>query len=180
MKNFTKRISGLLMLLSLTMTVTAQNVKDYPVWGSGFKAGSNMTAKGNEKGQTVRFHISERGTLPFVQSAVRQNAGVVTLGPDKDVPYFTVRYALPIPPSYTPTETAALTGLDFGVYHHNHSPRQWRCPGRLLQYTAGKSRGRYLHHMGAGKTPLRGRGMGHARALFHHTGSQRSVRPALE
>ena len=122
MKNFTKRISGLLMLLSLTMTVTAQNVKDYPVWGSGFKAGSNMTAKGNEKGQTVRFHISERGTLPYVQSAVRQNAGVVTLGPDKDVPYFTVRYALPIPPSYTPTETAALTGLDFGVYHHNHSP----------------------------------------------------------
>ena len=104
------------------MTVTAQNVKDYPVWGSGFKAGSNMTAKGNEKGQTVRFHISERGTLPFVQSAVRQNAGVVTLGPDKDVPYFTVRFALPIPPSYTPTETAALTGLDFGVYHHNHSP----------------------------------------------------------
>ena len=104
------------------MTVTAQNVKDYPVWGSGFKAGSNMTAKGNEKGQSVRFHISERGTLPYVQSAVRQNAGVVTLGPDKDVPYFTVRYALPIPPSYTPTETAALTGLDFGVYHHNHSP----------------------------------------------------------
>ena len=122
MKNFTKRISGLLMLLSLTMTVTAQNVKDYPVWGSGFKAGSNMTAKGNEKGQTVRFHISERGTLPYVQSAVRQNAGVVALGPDKNVPYFTVRYALPIPPSYTPTETAALTGLDFGVYHHNHSP----------------------------------------------------------
>lgn len=104
------------------MTVTAQNVKDYPVWGSGFKAGSNMTAKGNEKGQTVRFHISERGTLPYVQSAVRQNAGVVALGPDKDVPYFTVRFALPIPPSYTPTETAALTGLDFGVYHHNHSP----------------------------------------------------------
>lgn len=122
MKNFTKRISGLLVLVSLTMTVTAQNVKDYPVWGSGFKAGSNMTAKGNEKGQTVRFHISERGTLPYVQSAVRQNAGVVALGPDKDVPYFTVRYALPIPPSYTPTETAALTGLDFGVYHHNHSP----------------------------------------------------------
>ena len=122
MKNFTKRISGLLMLLSLTMTVTAQNVKDYPVWGSGFKAGSNMTAKGNENGQTVRFHISERGTLPYVQSAVRQNAGVVALGPDKNVPYFTVRYALPIPPSYTPTETAALTGLDFGVYHHNHSP----------------------------------------------------------
>ena len=122
MKNFTKRISGLLMLVSLTMTVTAQNVKDYPVWGSGFKAGSNMTAKGNEKGQTVRFHISERGTLPYVQSAVRQNAEVVTLGPDKNVPYFTVRYALPIPPSYTPTETAALTGLDFGVYHHNHSP----------------------------------------------------------
>ena len=111
------------MLLSVAVTAVAQkNVKTYPLVGANLKAGANMSAPGNEKGQTVVFEIKDRGLLPYNQAAVKQTTEQVQFAPRADKPYFTVRFALPIPPSYTKTETAALTGIDFGVYHHNHSP----------------------------------------------------------
>lgn len=66
--------------------------------------------------------IMLRQPVPYVQSCVRQTTELAAYGPRADVPYFAVRYALPVPPAYTATETAALTGIDWGVYHHNHSP----------------------------------------------------------
>jgi hypothetical protein len=60
--------------------------------------------------------------VPFNQSAVKQGTGPATFGPDPRVPYFTVRFALPIPPENETNTFAALTGIDPEVFTHNHSP----------------------------------------------------------
>jgi hypothetical protein len=60
--------------------------------------------------------------VPFNQSAIKQNTGPAALGPDPKVPYFTVRFAMPIPPENETNSFAALTGIDPEVFTHNHSP----------------------------------------------------------
>jgi hypothetical protein len=61
---------------------------------------------------------------PFNQSAVKQSTAPALQGPDPNVPYFTRRFALPIPPSNdgVDTQNGPLTGVDQGVVDHNHSP----------------------------------------------------------
>jgi len=66
--------------------------------------------------------ISDGRPRPFDQSALKQGAEVARLGPDPKIPYFTVRFALPIPPENATNNVAALTGMDPTVYTHNHSP----------------------------------------------------------
>ncbi len=61
-------------------------------------------------------------TLPYNQSALKQSSEPARLGPDPKIPYFTVRFALPIPPENATNQVAALTGLDPAVFTHNHSP----------------------------------------------------------
>ncbi len=60
--------------------------------------------------------------LPFNQSAVKQSSEPAKLGPDPKSPFFTVRFALPIPPENMAGKVAALTGMDPAVFTHNHSP----------------------------------------------------------
>jgi hypothetical protein len=60
--------------------------------------------------------------LPFNQSAVKQDTAPALQGPDPAIPYFTVRFALPIPPDNDTNLTGALAGLDPAVLAHNHSP----------------------------------------------------------
>ena len=74
-----------------------------------------------DSGKTIRFVISDRGQVPFVQSAVSQDTRQALQSPDPEKPYFKVREALPIPAAYTPTEQGRLVGLDEGVYAHAHS-----------------------------------------------------------
>ncbi len=59
---------------------------------------------------------------PFNQTAVKQGTGPAMLGPDPKTPYFTVRFAMPVPPENTTNNFAALTGMDPKVFTHNHSP----------------------------------------------------------
>jgi len=59
--------------------------------------------------------------LPFTQAAVKQSTAPALEGPDPSIPYFTVRFALPIPPDNTGT-VGALTGVCQSVCRHNHSP----------------------------------------------------------
>jgi len=66
--------------------------------------------------------ISAGRPLPFDQSALKQGTEVARLGPDPAIPYFTVRFALPIPPENATNNVAELTGMDPAVYTHNHSP----------------------------------------------------------
>lgn len=86
-----------------------------------FKPGANTQALGNAE-NLIHFVLVPREQVPFNQSVVKQTNTQAAYGPDANLPYFTLRFALPIPPAYTPTEVAALTGIDQGVYHHNHSP----------------------------------------------------------
>jgi len=65
---------------------------------------------------------SEQVPLPFCQSAVKQSTAPALLGPDPKIPYFTVRFAMPIPPENATSNVAALAGLDPMVFTHNHSP----------------------------------------------------------
>lgn len=108
-------------------------VRTLRVEASGFKPGANMAAPA-DSGGVVEFKLESRGFMPFCQQAVHttDQAAVsgakkavpskTKSGQEKAVPFFRVRYALPIPPCYTAKETAELTGIDYGVYIHNHSP----------------------------------------------------------
>lgn len=91
------------------------------VKAANFLPGENMSALG-DSANVVNYVLKEREKVPYNQSVVRQTTEQASLGPVADVPYFTVRFAIPIPPAYTPVEVAELTGMEHGVYHHNHSP----------------------------------------------------------
>lgn len=123
------------VLAGFMQTVSAQT-KTFRVEASGFSAGANMSAPA-DSGGIITFEIADRTFMPFTQQAVRQTPSdavppvkTAAKGGDetaKDIrnaaaPYFRVRYALPVPPCYTAEETAPLTGIDCGVYVHNHSP----------------------------------------------------------
>jgi hypothetical protein len=66
---------------------------------------------------------SNGAALPFSQSAVKQSSNPARLGPIPEKPYFTVRFALPVPPENVPGGSpGALAGIDANVLAHNHSP----------------------------------------------------------
>ena len=91
------------------------------VVGASMTPGTNMQAKSNDGG-ILEFVLQDRDMQPFCQAAVIQSTAQAKQGPSLKKPYFHVRCALPIPPVYTKNDVAALTGIDFGVYRHNHSP----------------------------------------------------------
>jgi hypothetical protein len=60
--------------------------------------------------------------IPFNQSAIKQGTEPATYGPDAKKPYFTVRFAMPIPPENATNAAGARAGIDPEVFTHNHSP----------------------------------------------------------
>jgi antitoxin component YwqK of YwqJK toxin-antitoxin module len=62
------------------------------------------------------------GPTPYNFAAVKQSTAPSLQGPDSALPYFTVRFALPIPPVNDTNYDMALTGLDQSVAEYNHSP----------------------------------------------------------
>ncbi|MHC4865965.1 MAG: exo-alpha-sialidase [Planctomycetota bacterium] len=58
----------------------------------------------------------------FNQAAVKQSTTEALQGPDPGVSYFTVRFALPIPPDNSANGDFALTGGCPSIQLHNHSP----------------------------------------------------------
>jgi hypothetical protein len=98
---------------------------------SGFypvaRAATNFTAHVEAAGFTssttnLILDNSPRG-VPFNQSAVKQGTNPAAFGPDPKVPYFTVRFAMPIPPENAKdTVNGAMAGIDPAVFTHNHSP----------------------------------------------------------
>lgn len=89
-------------------------------------AGFNVGAAANEVhegGKKVTLTIDASAQpLPFNQSALKQGSKVARLGPDPAQPYFTVRFALPIPPENGTDAGGARAGVDPMVFTHNHSP----------------------------------------------------------
>ena len=118
-----KKIAFYLTVIAACMVCDgfAQGVKTIEVRSSQFTPGANMDAKGNDDTQ-LHFVLQDRGQVPFSQSAVIQSTEQAKQGPAAEVPFFTVRFALPIPAAYTHGETAELVGIDEGVFVHAHSP----------------------------------------------------------
>ena len=58
----------------------------------------------------------------YSQAAIKQTTEAARFGPDPTKPYFTVRFALPIPPENDTALTGLLTGIDPAVSAHQHSP----------------------------------------------------------
>ena len=86
----------------------------------------------------------ERLSPPFNQSAIKQSTEAAALGPNPKIPYFTVRYALPIPPDNDTNLTGALLGIDPDVWSHNHSPGLEVLPNGdvlAIYFSASNSRG---------------------------------------
>lgn len=77
---------------------------------------------GETNGFRLELDSTKPARLPFCQSAIKQGTAPALLGPDPAVPYFMVRFAMPIPPENLTNNFATLTGIDPEVYTHNHSP----------------------------------------------------------
>lgn len=58
----------------------------------------------------------------FTQSAIKQSPEPALQGPNPKLPYFVVRFALPIPPENDIELTGPLAGIDPAVMAHQHSP----------------------------------------------------------
>jgi len=61
--------------------------------------------------------------LPFNQAAVKQSTAPALQGPDASKPYFTLRFAMPIPPDNDYSNMGGtMVGVDQVVADYNHSP----------------------------------------------------------
>ena len=87
---------------------------------AGFVLGTAISA--SDGTNHFQFALDNSGSIPFSQSAIKQGMEPTRFGPNPKTPYFTVRFALPIPPENATNEVAALVGLDPQVFTHNHSP----------------------------------------------------------
>jgi len=79
----------------------------------------------------TRFRVilaAETPAHPFVsppsfsRAAIKQSPEPALQGPNPKIPYFTVRFALPIPPEDDPHLAGPLVGIDPSVMAHQHSP----------------------------------------------------------
>jgi len=59
---------------------------------------------------------------PFCQAVVKQSTAPGLQGPDPDIPYFTVRFSMPIPPDNIDDGIASMLGCCPSTMHHSHSP----------------------------------------------------------
>ena len=91
------------------------------VQAAGFTLATNDAVSDGAKKIALSL-ASGKAPLPFCQSAVKQSTAPALQGPEPSVPYFTVRFALPIPPENASSNVAALAGIDPMVFTHNHSP----------------------------------------------------------
>ena len=89
---------------------------------AGFTVGAEQSVLDGTNRFQLALDRSNPVALPFNQSAVKQGAAPAQFGPNFKRPYFTVRFALPIPPENLTNNFAALTGMDPEVFTHNHSP----------------------------------------------------------
>jgi len=100
---------------------TGSGVERLQVRAAGFTPATNDTVSDGAKKIALSL-ASDQTPPPFCQSAVKQSTAPTLQGPDPKIPYFTVRFAMPIPPENATSNVAALAGIDPVVFTHNHSP----------------------------------------------------------
>lgn len=120
-RHFLFLLFGISILSTLPSCKTSKKPEVRPIHtlASGFKLGTNNTVFDGKENLGL---VLDQASKPFTQSAVKQTTEVAKQGPEADQPFFTVRFAMPIPPCYTKTDVAALTGMDSLIFFHNHSP----------------------------------------------------------
>ena len=106
---FTTMIAGWCACVPLMQAATDQKVL---VRAAGFSLGAEKSVFDGTNHFELMLDQSNRVASPFTQSAVKQSVEPARLGPDPKIPYFTVRFALPIPPENATNNVAALTGMD--------------------------------------------------------------------
>jgi hypothetical protein len=97
-------------------------VETIPIRAAGFAVGPEKSIFDGTNRLELVLDRSNLVALPFSQSAIKQSIEVAKFGPDPTKPYFTMRFALPIPPENETNLVGALVGLDTNVFTHNHSP----------------------------------------------------------
>src|SRR5436190_336654 len=107
------RAAVLLLALALGFGLPARAHADLVV---------NVEAPGFKLSTTNLIADNPSRPVPFNQSAVKQGVEPSAFGPDPKAPYFTVRFAMPVPPENATNNVAAMTGIDPEVFTHNHSP----------------------------------------------------------
>lgn len=103
----------------LCFCANVSSAKTIFVRAAGFSLGNREAGSGTNR---ITLQLDESGVIPFCQSAIKGGREQALLGPDPGVPYFTVRFALPVPPENATGLVAAFTGIDPNVFTHNHSP----------------------------------------------------------
>lgn len=98
----------------------AQTNRLVKIQAAGFTAGKEMSA--SDATNQFQFVIQNFSGLPFTQSAVKQATDADKFGPAANKPYFTVRFAMPVPPENATNNAGELAGIDPLVFTHNHSP----------------------------------------------------------
>lgn len=106
-------------VLLLCLWTNASLAETISVRASGFSLGKSEAGAGTNQ---ITLQLDESNAVPFCQSAVKGGPEQASLGPDPKIPYFTVRFALPVPPENATSLAAAFTGMDPNVFTHNHSP----------------------------------------------------------
>jgi hypothetical protein len=89
------------------------------VHAAGFSLGKGGVDSGTNQ---IALQLEQSSPVPFCQSAIKGDSEQAVLGPDPKIPYFAVRFALPVPPENATNQAAAFTGMDPNVFTHNHSP----------------------------------------------------------
>lgn len=109
-------------LLALGQVSSAETTQTVLVRAAGFELGKEISVSDGTNRLRLALDQSNSEVPPFAQLAIKQGVEPALFGPDPKIPYFTVRFAMPIPPENATNNVAALTGIDPMVFTHNHSP----------------------------------------------------------
>jgi hypothetical protein len=107
---------------AMVPAISAAVTQTIQLRAAGFEMGKENSIENGTNRLELAIHGAVPSVLPFNQSALKQNAEPARLGPNPEKPYFTVRFALPVPPENATNNVAALAGIDPAVFTHNHSP----------------------------------------------------------
>ncbi len=129
LKSATAQLSRLIVCATMgigacifVQAVQAAGDETVRVRAAGFELGAEKSVSGGTNHLALALAVSNPVALPFGQSAIKQSSQPARFGPNPEKPYFTVRFALPIPPENGTNLDAALAGIDPMVFTHNHSP----------------------------------------------------------
>src|ERR1700722_4397160 len=112
----------LAFVCAAVLPVYAADTATVTVRAFGFQAAQDFIPAGASNRTEIKLVDSSAVAPPFNQSAVKQGTEAALIGPDPAKPYFTVRFAMPIPPENLTNNFAAFTGLGQEVFTRNHSP----------------------------------------------------------